>query len=135
MRTLVAITVAVMASAAALAGDAAPAPASKPKVVHLDGAASLAALAQTNPNHAARAERILAAAGQLCKPGPEKVDYAGFQADNIRCEGAILRTSNPPKREIGFTLDETRYVALVTVPVDGTIRLLDAPAHRHVPPR
>ena len=72
---------------------------------------------------------------ELCKPGPDKVDYASFQADNIRCEGAILRTSNPPKREIGFTLDETRYVALVTVPVDGTIRLLDAPAHRHVPPR
>ena len=84
-------------------------------MVHLDGAASLAQLARANPNHAARAERIIAAAAELCKPGPETVNFASFQADDIACNGAILRTSNPPKREISFRLDDTRYLALVTV--------------------
>ena len=31
------------------------------------------------------------------------------------CSGAFLRTSFPPKREISFQLDETLYVALVTI--------------------
>jgi hypothetical protein len=102
--------------------SAAPAP----KVVHLNGASALAKLAKTNPDHAARAERILAAATELCKPGPETVNYASFQADDIRCDGAILRTSNPAKREISFKLDDTRYLALVTV-TDPAPRLLRVP--------
>ncbi len=119
MRTLVLLTVATVSafasSSGALAKDSTPAPVAAPKVVHLDSAAALAQLARANPNHAARAERIIAAAAELCKPGPETVNFASFQADDIACDGALLRTSNPPKREISFRLDDTRYLALVTV--------------------
>jgi hypothetical protein len=129
MRTLVVLTVAavsaVAASVGALAADSTSTPVTAPKVVHLDGAASLAQLAKANPNHAARAERIIAAAPELCKPGPEAVTFARFQADRIECDGAFLRTSYPAKQEISFTLDDTRYIALVAV-ADGAPRVIPA---------
>jgi hypothetical protein len=135
MRTLVtltasALTLAALAlSAAALADDSTPAASRPPTVVYLNSAA-LDELAKTNPDHAVRARRILAAAGELCKPGPAEVNYASFQASDIRCTGEILRTSLPAKREIAFTLDDTRYLALVTVPSTGTFRKIDPPAGR-----
>ncbi len=130
MRTLVVLTVATVAALAASAGALAedsstPAPVAAPKVVHLDGAASLAQLARSNPNHAVRAERIIAAAPELCKPGPETVTFASFQASRIHCDGAFLRTSYPAKQEISFTLDDTRYIALVAV-ADGAPRVIPA---------
>ncbi len=133
MRTSITVLISALALAgtAALADDSAPAPAKASQVVvYLNGASALANLAKTNPNHAARAERILAAASELCKPGPEQINFASFQASDIRCDGAILRTSNPAKREIAFTLDETRYLALVTVPSDGSFHRIDLPAGR-----
>src|SRR5262245_50989727 len=134
MRTLITLMVAAVAVSSALADEAPPAP-KPPQVVYLNGAAALANLAKTNPNHAARAERILAAAGELCKPGPESINYASFQASDIRCQGEMLRTSLPAKRQIAFTLDETRYLAMVTVPSGGTFRRVDAPAPGVAPPR
>jgi hypothetical protein len=135
MRTLITplVTLALAAaafSATALADESAPSASKPPVVVYLNGTPALANLAKTNPNHAARAERILAAASELCKPGPETIDYASFQASDIRCDGAILRTSLPPKREIAFTLDDIRYLALVTVPSAGTFRKIDTPTGR-----
>jgi hypothetical protein len=137
MRTSILLisVLAMAAGTAALADDAPTAAPKPPRVVYLTGAAALANLAKTNPNHAARAERILAAASELCKPGPETINYASFQASDIRCDGAILRTSNPAKREIAFTLDETRYLALVTVPGGGEFRRVDAPPPRVTPAR
>jgi hypothetical protein len=40
------------------------------RTVYLDGPSDLARLRQANPAHYARAERILAEANQLCRPGP-----------------------------------------------------------------
>lgn len=82
--------------------------------VHLD-AKTLAQLKTTNPDHYARAQKILAAASQLCRPGPDQVQYARFAAQDISCEGELLRTSNPPQRYITFRLDHTRYESLVAV--------------------
>ena len=135
MRTLitpfVTLAIAVAAfSGAVLADEPAPAASKAPVVVYLNGASALADLAKTNPKHAARAERILASASELCKPGPETIDYASFQASDIHCDGAILRTSLPAKRQIAFTLDDTRYLALVTVPSTGTFRKIEPPAGR-----
>jgi hypothetical protein len=128
MRALIAFAatavVALTASAGALAEDA-PAASTAPKVVHLDGAASLAQLAKANPNHAARAQRIIAAAPELCQPGPETVTFASFQASDIKCDGASLRTSYPAKQAITFRLDDTRYIALVAV-ADGAPRIIPA---------
>lgn len=88
------------------------------KVVYLDGAADLARLRSTNPEHAARAEKIMAAANELCRPKPGDISYARFQARDISCSEMLLRTSLPPKRQIDFTLDDTRYIALVVITDD-----------------
>jgi hypothetical protein len=92
--------------------------------VYLDGPSDLARLRQANPGHYARAERILAEANQLCRPGAGRLaEVAG--ASDLRCESALLRTSNPPKAEIRFRLDAVRYVALVTL-TDDPARLTPA---------
>jgi hypothetical protein len=84
--------------------------------VHLDTPEQLADLRATNPNHYARATRIMVAANRLCPPGAPKVQEADLRNNSrdLSCGHAFL-TSNPPKREISFTLDGTHYVALVTI--------------------
>lgn len=84
-------------------------------IVYLNGAADLAQLQATNPEHYARAERIMAAANELCRPETAEVWYARFEARDISCTEMLLSTSNPPKREISFTLDDTRYIAMVVI--------------------
>ena len=62
-------------------------------------------------------QRILAAANRLCRPGPAQLqEVAG--ARDLKCAGPLLRTSNPPKWQITFRLDDTRYVALVAISDD-----------------
>jgi hypothetical protein len=88
-----------------------------PQAIYLD-APTLARLAVTNPNHFARAERILAAANYLCRPRVPDVYLASFGAQDLSCEPMVLLTSNPPQWRIGFRLDETRYVAAVWITDD-----------------
>lgn len=85
------------------------------KVVHLNDAADLARLQATNPVHYARAQRIMAAANELCRPAPGEISYVRFEARDISCSDMLMLTSNPPKRQIGFTLDETHYIAMVVI--------------------
>jgi hypothetical protein len=94
-------------------------------VVYLDSPASLAELRAANPVHYARAQKILAAANHLCRPNAGEVDYAKFDAKNIACLRSLIKTSNPPKREIHFRLDDTQYIALVTL-TDDPPRLVAA---------
>lgn len=89
--------------------------AASPAVVYLNGPASLAALQKSNPVHYARAERIIAAANELCRPGALENYYAHFAAREISCADMLFKTSNPPKKELSFTLDRTRYVAWVAI--------------------
>jgi len=88
------------------------------EVIHLNNAAELAHLRATNPDHYARAERIIAAANRLCRAEAQRVYPARFGASELACDRMLLKTSNPPKRYITFTLDRTRYAALVTVTGD-----------------
>lgn len=114
MRTTHLVLGLVMAcTSAAAAADTAP-----PKVMYLDGASSLARLRATNPTHFALAQRIISAANQLCRPGPDEVLPARLHARDFSCARMLLKTSNPPKREITFRLDDTRYIALVVVTDD-----------------
>jgi hypothetical protein len=83
--------------------------------VYLDGPASLAKLEAEDPAHYATVKQILAAADVICAPGPLTLQHAGTDAT---CEGMLLRTSYPPKRQISFTLDGTRYIALVVLTKD-----------------
>src|SRR5690349_9256531 len=84
------------------------------EVVHLD-ARTLAQVRTSNPSHYARAQKILAAANHLCRPAAGEVEYTKLGAKDVSCLHDLLRTSNPPQREIRFTLDETHYAALVVL--------------------
>jgi len=101
---------------AALTAHAAVALSNPP--VYLNGQDDLDRLRATHPDRYARAERIMAAANELCRPRPGEVSYAEFEAKDISCSDVLLKTSNPPKRQISFTLDDTRYIALVAVTDD-----------------
>ena len=83
--------------------------------VHLDSAADLAQLRKTNPDHYARAVRLLRSANSLCKPGAPKLQNTDGR--DISC-ALMLFTSNPPKQALTFKLDNTRYVAIVTIAAD-----------------
>ena len=107
-----------MVAVACVSGAWAGTPPGGGGVIHLDGPASLAELRATNPAHYARAQKILAAANHLCRPAKGEVDYAKFDAKNISCIRSLIKTSNPPKREISFRLDDTQYIALVTLTED-----------------
>ena len=95
------------------------------ETVYLD-ARGLEQLRETNPNHYARARRILAAANYLCRPRAPDLYLARFGAQDLSCAPMLLQTSNPPQWRIGFRLDRTRYVASVFL-TDDPPRLL--PAH------
>jgi hypothetical protein len=129
--TFLAIGIAMACASVVLATPASQEPndavaASRPdKVVYLSGAGALDALRTTHPTHYARAQRIIAAANELCRPGPLDMYFARFEARDISCDGMRFRTSNPPKRQISFKLDATRYIALVAV-TDQPPRLVPA---------
>ena len=78
----------------------------------IDSSADLELLHKTNPDHYERAKRLLAASRNLCKPGEPKLQNADGR--DISCDFLLL-TSLPPKRRLSFTLDNTRYSAIVTI--------------------
>lgn len=80
----------------------------------LDTPQDLANLRATNFDHYQRAERIIAAANTLCRPGLPRLEEAKFGATHLSCAHLLL-TSLPAKREIAFKLDGTRYIAVVTI--------------------
>ena len=98
------------AAVACYASDTAPAG----QTVHLFTPADLEKLHSTNPDHWWRAEKLIAAANQYCPVGTPKTQSADLRSNQVNC-GHFDMTSNPPKREITFILDGTRYVALVTL--------------------
>ena len=73
------------------------------------------ALKEANPDHYGRAQSIMAAADQVCQPGPLQMVPTEAKAKDVRCENMLMLTSHPPKRQIGFTLDDVHYVALVVL--------------------
>jgi hypothetical protein len=94
------------------------------RTVYLDSR-GLEELRSSNPDHYARAERILKAANRLCRPHVPEVYLAQFGVRDFSCAPMLLLTSLPPQREIGFRLDHTRYIARVVV-TDDPPRLLPA---------
>ena len=122
--TAVACAAALSASGGdSVGGDKVPSKALD-EMVYLD-APALARLQATNPNHYARAQRILAAANYLCRPRAPDLYLSKFGAQDLSCAPMLLQTSNPPQWRIGFRLDQTRYVASVVV-TDDPPRLIPA---------
>ena len=71
-------------------------------------------LKKSNPRHYTEAQKVLAASDELCAPGAMEV-WKVLRLPPAHCAGEFLRTSYPPKREVTFTIDDIRYIALVTV--------------------
>ena len=76
MRATLTLGILVMTGACAIA-DEAPLTTPPSRTVYLNGPSDLARLRQVNPSHYARAERVLAAAYHLCRPGPGELREAG----------------------------------------------------------
>ena len=87
--------------------------------VHLNGAADLERLRTTNFSHFLRARSILAAANEICQPGPAQAVPTRFKGDYLNCRSMMWLTSNPPKKLLTFHLDDVGYIALVSVTVSG----------------
>jgi hypothetical protein len=102
------------------------------KWVHLHGANDLEQLRASNLRHYLRAEKILAAANEICQPGAGQAYPARFAAEHASCQSAIWMTSNPPKKLLSFQLDDVGYIARVTVTVSGG-RLIDGPLRAQPP--
>jgi hypothetical protein len=137
---LLAISVSGACLAQALPPSQEPGPDNKPvlgpqsvkKWVHLHGADDLEHLRATNFRHYLRAQKILAAANEICQPGAAQVFPAGFAAENPKCQSAVWMTSFPPKKLLTFQLDDVGYFALVTVTVSGG-RLIGGPLQAQPP--
>jgi hypothetical protein len=131
--TLAGLTAAVSAEAPVTPSLAVPPPGvdvaygparSKPlavkRTVYLDHLV-LDELKKSNPDHYARIQKVMAASSELCAPSGARL-WQAIGISNGSCSAMTLKMSNPPKRDIGFLIDDTWYVALVTVQ--------DAPALR-----
>jgi hypothetical protein len=81
----------------------------------LDDDEALQRLQSANPRHYAIARRILAAANEICDAQRGAPLRMKFAADNVSCVSGMWLTSNPPKRELNFWIDDTVYSALVEV--------------------
>jgi hypothetical protein len=108
------LTASLLGASAAVADDA-PAAVKQAPTVYLRGEQDLAQLKAANPNHYERARKLMAAADVVCKPGPLSVVPAEASAKDTSCANMVVLTSYPPKRTIGFTLDDVRYVAYVVL--------------------
>ena len=124
------ITALMMAIAAAFAACAAPALAEEPlgivriqdikpytihSLIRLDTLDALKQLRSSNPRHYAIARQILAAANEICEAQQGAPLRMRFDAQHVACMSSLWMTSNPPKRELSFLIDDIPYAALVEV--------------------
>ncbi len=101
-----------------------------PKVIYLYGPADLEQLRESNLAHYLRAEKILAAANEICRPKPDQTFLARFDSDP-HCLAMFWKTSFPPKKQLSFRLDDVQYVALVTVTGSpGKVVKIDPPPRK-----
>jgi hypothetical protein len=110
---------ALMASLGSLAladSKAPPIPSSPPvHTVYLSGPAAWDDLRASAPERYARARKIVAAANQICQPGPPQQYFAEFDAHDVACARMMVFTTLPPKRRLSFRLEDTIYVAMVVL--------------------
>lgn len=83
------------------------------RTVYLTGIA-LEELKTSKPAHYARALKIMDDASKPCPTG----DWQSrpIQArPSLECSAFVLRTSNPPKRQVSFVVEDTLYIANVVL--------------------
>ena len=104
MRTIVAVASLFLATIASVALAAQP--------VDLNAPGFLEALRVENPGHYAKVQAILAATE--ARPSSEIREWIRTRFDASDVDAAPLwHVSDPPKIKLSFTLDQTRYTALV----------------------
>ena len=101
MRTLVTFLLAAFVSAVAYAGPP----------IDLDAPDALKSLQARNPDHYRKIFAILAEVRERASPGVVPWIEATFDASEVEC--IAWRVSDPPKLRVSFTLDATRYTAVV----------------------
>src|SRR5262245_53107440 len=71
-------------------------------------------LKTSKPAHYAPARKVIDEARKPCPPG----DWQSLpiqQRLSPPCSGFVLRTSNPPKRQVTFAVEDTLYIANVVL--------------------
>lgn len=101
---IVALAASVAWSAAVFADPASSAPR-----VDLRDPAAIEQLRQSNPAHYAAIREILAALAE--QPDRAEGDWlqTAYDARDVELSRLLLKTSYPPRQQLSFTLDETRY--------------------------
>ena len=116
MRYLLLSSALLLAGIVTAASAQTPAPVTTIKrTVYLDSVV-LEDLKKSNPSRYAKVQSVMASASEMCRPNAARQwRVADTQAE---CANMVLRTSYPPKRQVSFAVEDTIYIALVTV-VDG----------------
>ena len=83
------------------------------RTVYLDHVV-LEELKKSNPQRYAQVRAVMASASELCRPNAARQWHVA-NVDSASCSSMVLKTSYPPKREIGFQIDDTWYVAHIVV--------------------
>jgi hypothetical protein len=103
----------VLLAALVWASSAAAGPPSR-GVIDLNEPGVLEALESSNPVHYDKIRRILRDILRQADAGVPRWMQTAFDARNVRYLPIIL-TSHPPKRELSFTLDATRYEVVIVL--------------------
>lgn len=83
------------------------------RTVYLDSVV-LEEIKKSNPERYARIRGVMASASEMCQPNAART-WALADVQPAGCSSMFLKTSYPPRREIGFQIDDTWYIAHVIV--------------------
>jgi hypothetical protein len=86
-------------------------------------------LARENPFHFAMIRRILAGVDTMPEHAVGRWMKAQFSATDVTYSPVLL-TSDPPKKQLTFTLETTRYSALLALTPDGARLVASGPERR-----
>jgi hypothetical protein len=86
--------------------------------IDLNRPGALERLARENPFHYAIIRRILAGVDEVPENAVSRWMKSQFNATDITYS-AVLMTSAPPRKQLSFTLETTRYSAVLTLAPDG----------------
>ncbi len=112
-----------------LAAEAAP-----PHSVDLRTPGALEQLQRTNPQHFEKIQRVISGLAEEPKRAEGDWLKVEFDARDVDLSHYLIRTSNPPKQLLHFTLDDTRYTLyVVRSDLGATVQPLQKPSD--APPR
>ena len=85
-----------------------------PHVVDLRAPHALEQLEKANPAHFEKIQQVLAGLREQPKRAEGDWLQVSFNARDVDLSRHLIKTSNPPKQLLRFTLDDVRYIMYVT---------------------